>query len=146
MSYNLYLDDFREPRDSFYYTKLIMYNVLEWKVVRSYDDFVRIIEGKGIPEIISFDHDLADEHYDPDLYGSETFNEIYDGFEFKTGYDCAKWLVNYCIDNNIPICTEIYIHSMNPSGSNNIKSIFDTYFKQKGLNVTATISTLFRNY
>jgi len=47
----------------------------------------------------------------------------------KTGYDCAKWLINYCIDNKKELPATILIHSMNPAGSLNIKSLFDTYNK-----------------
>ena len=47
----------------------------------------------------------------------------------KTGYHCAKWLINYCMDNNLELPNEIIIHSMNPYGSENIKSLFNTYFK-----------------
>jgi hypothetical protein len=48
-------------------------------------------------------------------------------------YDCAKWLINYCIDNKKELPAEILIHSMNPVGSANIKSLFDSYYKFKKL-------------
>jgi len=130
-NYNLYLDDFRQPIDSSYYLNNPIYGNLKWEVVRSYDEFVKIITEKGIPDIVSFDHDLADEHYDPELHGSETYNEKYDNFVFKTGYDCAKWFINYCIDNQKEVPEKIFIHSMNPAGSANIKSLFDTYNKYR---------------
>ena len=41
--YNLYLDDFRDPRDSAFYKGEAIYNLVEWEVVRNYDDFVKII-------------------------------------------------------------------------------------------------------
>ena len=127
--YNLFLDDFRQPSDCPSYTANPIYTNVNWEIVRNYDDFVKIVEERGIPEIVSFDHDLADEHYDPDLYGSETYNKVYDSFVEKTGYDCAKWLINYCMDNKKEIPARILIHSMNPAGSLNIKSLFDTYHK-----------------
>ena len=40
MQYNLYLDDSRMPLDSFNYTNNKIYNIVNWKVVRSYDEFV----------------------------------------------------------------------------------------------------------
>jgi len=129
MSYNLYLDDFRDPIDSSFYLNNPLYGNLKWEVVRNYDAFIAIVLEKGVPDVISFDHDLADEHYDPDLYGSETYNKIYDNFVFKTGYDCAKWFINYCIDNKKELPATVLIHSMNPAGSANIKSLFDTYNK-----------------
>jgi hypothetical protein len=128
MSYNLYLDDFRDPIDSAYYLGINVYGNLDWIVVRNYDDFVDYIKKHGIPEIVSFDHDLADEHYGT----HQNLDEIeYLLYEEKTGYHCAKWLINYCVDNNLELPTEVLIHSMNPAGSANIKSLFDTYNKYK---------------
>ena len=127
MNYNLFLDDIRIPIQCVSYTHNPIYSTLDWVIVRNYDEFIKFITENGIPEVISFDHDLADEHYDPDLYGSETYNEAYDNFEFKTGYNCAKWFIDYIIDNNLSLPKQILIHSMNPAGALNIKSLFDTY-------------------
>lgn len=130
MSYNLFLDDVRMPKDAFGYMHLPIYISVDWIVVRNYYAFITLIENKGIPEIISFDHDLADEHYDY----QEQFNnnDIYDIVEEKTGYHCAKWLIDYCMDNEKELPAEIIIHSMNPAGSMNIKSLFNTYIKVYG--------------
>ena len=132
MGYNLFLDDVRMPKDAFDYMKLPIYTSVNWDIVRNYYAFVQIIEGKGIPEIVSFDHDLADEHYDPQIVEGEPYEKIYDMFDEKTGYHCAKWLLDYFIDNNEKLPAEIFIHSMNPAGSMNIKSLFDTYSKVFG--------------
>jgi len=123
MSYNLFLDDFRRPVDAFDYMHLPIYNLLEWKIVRNYYAFVSIIEGKGVPEIISFDHDLADESYINQEFDYNDENQE------KTGYHCAKWLIDYCLDNNKELPKQIIVHSMNPYGSMNIKSLFETFFK-----------------
>ena len=132
MGYNLFLDDVRMPKAAFKYMQLPIYLEIEWSIVRNYHAFTTIIEGKGIPEIISFDHDLADEHYNPSIVGDEPYERIYDMFDEKTGYHCAKWLIDYCIDNNEKVPSQIFIHSMNPAGSMNIKSLFDTYSKLYG--------------
>jgi hypothetical protein len=129
MSYNLFLDDFRIPKDAFEYTHLKVYLSVEWIIVRNYQAFIALIEGKGIPDIISFDHDLADEHYDKTIVKGQTYGEIYELFDEKTGYHCAKWFIDYCIDNEKELPAEVLIHSMNPAGSANIKSLFDTYSK-----------------
>ena len=92
-----------------------------WIVVRNYNDFINYIDGHGLPEIISFDHDLGEEHYEKQL--------PYDQYTEKTGYHCAKWLIDYCIDNNKKLPTIILIHSMNFAGSLNIKSLFESYHK-----------------
>ena len=44
--------------------------------------------------------------------------------------DCAKWLVNYCLDRNLDL-PEYYIHTMNPIGAENIKSLFESYEKSR---------------
>lgn len=127
MGYNLFLDDIRMPKDAFGYMNLPIYIEKKWIVVRNYYAFTTLIQNKGVPEVISFDHDLADEHYDyQEQFGN---HDIYDIIAEKTGYHCAKWLVNYCIDNNKEVPTEILIHSMNPAGTLNIRSVFTTYFK-----------------
>jgi len=121
------------PKDAFDYMHLPVYIQKEWIVVRNYHAFISLIEGKGIPEIISFDHDLADEHYD---YQEHLDGDYYDIMTEKTGYHCAKWLIDYCIDNNRELPATILIHSMNPAGSMNIKSLFQSYFKV--MNITSS--------
>jgi len=121
MSYCLFLDDFRMPEDAFLYTHNQLYLDLNWKIVRSYDEFVKDTLENGVAEGYSFDHDLADQHYTQRLE--------YDQYTEKTGYHCAKWLIYYCIDNKKELPTTILIHSMNVVGSQNIKSLFESYFK-----------------
>lgn len=123
----IYLDDFREPKDSAYYLDNPIYVNLEWIIVRSYDEFVNDTLTNGLGDGYSFDHDLADTHY------AHQNNIDYDVFSEKTGFDCAKWLINYCIDNQKELPTTILIHSMNPAGSLNIKSLFDSYKKSLDL-------------
>jgi hypothetical protein len=86
-----------------------------------------VIQGKGVLDIVSFDHDLADEHYK-----NQDFNYEDEKSE-KTGYHCAKWLIDYCLDNEKELPKRIIVHSMNPYGSRNIKSLFDTFNKVCGL-------------
>lgn len=122
----VFLDDYRLPRDAYTYTNNPIYLQDNWIIIRNYEYFVKFTLENGIVAGYSFDHDLADTHYKnqtPD-YTDETLE--------KTGYHCAKWLIDYCIDNKKEIPAEIYIHSMNPAGSMNIKSLFDTYMKVFG--------------
>jgi hypothetical protein len=135
--YNLYLDDFRFPMDSFNYTHDTDFSKLKWTIVRSYDEFVEYItkmhEVGHFPALVSFDHDLADEHYHTDMYkGSEKYNEHYAEFKEKTGYECAKWLVDFCIENklNFPLYK---VHSMNPIGKENINKYIENAKKRAGI-------------
>jgi len=46
----------------------------------------------------------------------------------KTGLDCAKWLVDYCMDNNQKL-PEYSVHSMNPAGGKNILEYLNNFKK-----------------
>lgn len=121
----VFLDDFRNPADAFEYTKNRIYLDVEWTVVRSYDEFINDVLNNGLSSGYSFDHDLSFDHYES--------QKPYDEYKEKTGYHCAQWLIYYCIDNKKELPEVILIHSMNPAGSLNIKSLFDSYFKSKDL-------------
>ena len=121
--YKLFLDDLRNPIDAYFYMHAPIYNEEGWTIVRNYAEFVDMITSQGIPEIVSFDHDLADEHY-----GMQDHIE-YGMLAEKTGYHCAQWLINYCIDHNKNIPKYVLIHTMNPVGRQNIESLFRTYEK-----------------
>lgn len=118
----LYLDDIRNPDDD-----------LHFVVVRNYDEFVKYFETKGCPSVVSFDHDLASEHYAPEENWDGSYNEWAAKREFKekTGYICAEYLIEFCVDNNIPV-PPCYIHSMNPVGAENIKRLIDGHNKKMG--------------
>lgn len=113
----LFLDDIRYPIEAYHYTRQDIFLRKDWYIVRSYEQFVDRILEKGLPEMISFDHDLAEIHYlKPD---SDEYIE-------KTGYDCAKWLVEYCMDYYLDL-PKFYCHSMNPVGKENIESLLKNF-------------------
>lgn len=113
MSYRLFLDDVREPKS----VTWVEIPTGPWTIVRNYQDFVRTIENRGIPDFISFDHDLAYEHYQNQLGGK---------FTEKTGLDCAKWLIEYCatFGHRIP---DFAVHSMNPVGKERISALLESF-------------------
>lgn len=130
MQYNLFLDDDRSPQA----VTWVELPLVEWVIVRNYDNFVRIITDFELPLRISFDHDLADKHYWEFHRAKETDGIIhYENLVEKTGYHCAKWLVNYCLDRKLPL-PEYYIHSWNDIGAANIKSLLESYKKFYGSN------------
>lgn len=102
----------------------------DWTIVRNYDQFVEVITEFGLPDFISFDHDLADFHYgvmmkEMDHYNAQNegkggpLNLTFDYGPERTGFDCAKWLVNYCMDEKLAF-PDYAVHSMNPIGSKRI--------------------------
>ncbi len=134
--YNLFLDDERNPADV---TWVAIYNHAPFEVVRSFDEFVNFITQFGIPDFVTFDHDLADTHYKamanvevepgqkckiwmPDEEGGLNMSVDY-GTE-KTGYDCAKWLVDFCIDTGTKF-PKYMVHSMNPIGKKRINDYIE---------------------
>ena len=123
-TYNLFLDDLRMPHQAFAYTKDTRFDTLEWIVVRSPKEFSDTIEEKyqlgEFPRLISFDHDLAIEHYSAPM-DSEVLANLK-----ETGLDCAKWLCEFCQDNNLPL-PEYTVHSMNPVGKENILSYLNQF-------------------
>jgi hypothetical protein len=130
---NLFLDDIRMPCDVAGYISNVLlkgfYCNTEFVIVRNYDEFVEFILKSGVPDFISFDHDLADEHYSPEMYsGPEVYNKNYEIFKEKTGFDCAKFLVEYCMDNDTTL-PRFLVHSMNPTGKVNIESYLSNYVK-----------------
>jgi hypothetical protein len=131
MSYNLFLDDVRIPfdknndgiEDAWYYTHNPAYIDLDWVIVRNYKQFISYIIKNGLPNLVSFDHDLADEHY------KNWTHPTYDVYSEKTGYHCAKWLCEYCQNNNLKF-PKYLIHSFNGIGSKNIYMYIENYKKQ----------------
>ncbi len=122
--YNLFLDDVRNVNQAYKMTLDKDYIRLKWYVVRSYNEFCGFIEdsyakNKAIPALISFDHDLADEHY---ILRDEPIP--YDMFVEKTGYHCAKWLVTFCLQHKIKL-PAYKIHSMNFVGEQNILNVLN---------------------
>lgn len=130
MSYNLFLDDEREVGD----VKWVNLPLVCWTIVRNYNNFVKTISDKGLPNIITFDHDLGEEAYKECRWTFDQRNLEGGAFNYKnlkgekTGFDCAKWLVDYCLDKKLNL-PEYYIHSLNPIGSDNIKSLLESYRK-----------------
>lgn len=105
----LWLDDARNPFDK--KMDWLIYSPIGRNVdvvwVASYQQFVAYITKHGLPDAICFDHDLGEE---------------------EDGYDCAKWLVNYCLDNNKPL-PKYAIQSANPVGRENIDGLFISFNK-----------------
>jgi hypothetical protein len=95
----LYLDDIRIPKTE------------GWDIVRNYDEFVFWVRLHGIPDEVSFDHDL----------GEDTE---------KTGLNVAKWLGQYCIEKNT-LFPKWNVHSANPVGKANIEAYINNVIKHQ---------------
>ena len=118
MHYHLFLDDERQPRDVTW-MELPPY---DWTIARNYNQFIGWFLRTGIPATVSFDHDLAPEHYKDYLEGRPEIQ--YDRFLEKTGYDCALWMVKYCRfkQQPLPVC---FVHTLNTLGRKNILEVLN---------------------
>lgn len=120
---SIYLDDIRTPNDE------------RWIICRNYDEFVNKVNEIGLDNIetISLDHDLGETAI-REYFKNVTNNYILDyaNIHEKTGYDCAKWLVEKSIETELNLPT-ILTHSANPIGSANIMGYINNYLKNKRL-------------
>ncbi len=129
----LFLDDIRQPKDACYLVQdwAKLYFDDEWDVVKTHKEFVRWVKRNGVPTHVSFDHDLADVHYDIDFDDWDVYTAEQLGVE-ETGLDSAKFLVDYCENNGFDL--PLYqVHSANPIGRRNIKTYLDNAKKHLGL-------------
>lgn len=136
----LWLDDIRDPFDKDFTPYVALYNPFlnqphEIIWVKNYDEFLEYLLSESLPDAISFDHDLADEHiqYYFDNGGHKNPpNPMEANFKEKTGYDCVKFLVDLCTDTEqkLPIC--IY-HTANSAGKVNMETYINNAKKHLGL-------------
>jgi hypothetical protein len=119
----IYLDDIRTPLET------------DWVICRNYEEFVQKISEVGLDniELISLDHDLGQTAI-REYFKNTSKNYIidYNNIHEKTGYDCAKWIVNKSMEEEIDLPT-ITVHSANPVGSANMMGYINNYLKNKRL-------------
>jgi hypothetical protein len=103
LAWSLYLDDIRVPDTS-----------RTWVIARSCGEAQTLVSRLGMPDFISFDHDLGD--------------------EVPTGYDFAHWLVECDLDKKYCFSKDFTyaVHSANPPGAANIRGLMDNYLKHLG--------------
>ena len=116
----IFLDDERMPKNGGWlsYERVIeLKNQQDWLVVRNYGEFVNVV--------VAYFHDIETMSLDHDLGDS------------LNGYECAKWLVDYIMDNGQPNNLKtVSVHSQNPVGKKNIINYFQTAFYAKVVNFT----------
>lgn len=128
----LWLDDYRNPFERDWIEKFSpIKNDIDIYWVKSYNEFVSWILSNGLPDGVCFDHDLGFEHikYYFDNGGHQNPPDPSKAnFVEKTGYDAAKWLCDYCVDNNLKL--PLYgIQSSNEVGKENIDLYLKNYIR-----------------
>lgn len=119
----LWLDDMRDPnkyfdknagnsntfqRNKAYYDNLRQQYNLNFVWVKNIEEFISYIMKNGVPEFVSFDHDL--------------------GKGLPKGLDCAKWLIDYCNNNGVKM-PRFFVHSANPNGQREINGLLQQTIK-----------------
>jgi hypothetical protein len=106
MTYSLFIDDERFPPDS---------DGRDWIIARDWDDVQAVIREHGMPDFISFDHDLGDHTH--------------------SGHEIIKFIIELDMDGDpvfcIPADFEFYVHSQNPIGKANITGYIQSYMRSK---------------
>ena len=105
MSYSLFLDDLRDPPWWLGYEPIIARDVSEFKLA---------INLYGVPSVISFDHDLGK----------------FESGEIKpNALQALKWLIEQHLDGvyDLSEVHQVFVHSSNPAGVENIVSLWDSF-------------------
>lgn len=130
MSYVLILDDLRPISALKFIEK---YELMEKVLVKSYEEFINILNQKGLPEMVSIDHDLHPLHYK--IGARNNFMSLlgYEKCNIPTGLNAAKYLIKYCQEKKLklPVC---YSHSQNPAGRQAILELIKKY-KEKEVEI-----------
>ena len=110
--YRLFVDDERDPAFLEFLIRQGSRDITPdgpWVIARSQPEAQWIISARGLPEMISFDHD-----YGPPEAGN--------------GHDLASWLVEEALDGRLDLRNLQYqVHSRNPVGQINIRGVLDSY-------------------
>ena len=102
----LWLDNAQSP---FTGDLLELFNPIEKNAavvwVHNYDEFEQWIIANGLPDGICFDYDLGDD---------------------KSGFDCARFLVRYCMNYALPL-PKYAFHSVDRFGQESMNITFERY-------------------
>jgi hypothetical protein len=128
----LWLDDIRNPFIEDWlmqYAPQFTYGEREIIWIKSYKEFVEWIKENGLPYMIAFDHDLGEDVAKEKVArGMSKRQARIQKRETMSGFDCAKWLVEYCINNKVEL-PQWTIQSANPVGRDNINGLLNNYRK-----------------
>lgn len=108
MYWSLFLDDERFPT---------LDPNKNWIIARTFDQAVDLVRVNGMPNFVSFDHDLG---------------EDLSGYDFAQ-YICGLDQISNDFRNKFPHKFDYYVHSQNPVGKKNIECFMDNYLKFKGV-------------
>src|SRR5210317_630558 len=136
----LYLDDKRVP------VKAIPGHE-DWVVVKNFDEFKDYILENGVPDYISFEHDLHEEHVQDyvNYQGQGIMAINYGDFTVETGLDCLKWLCEHIQEDHEKgegklKLNLVGIHSFNNLGVENLRHMANSFKEHMGWAADAFIA------
>ena len=121
----LWLDDLRNPFEGKWIEEFAPEYLNSGSIiwVLNYEEFIEWIRKNGLPQKICFDHDLGEDVAIKLVSKGINKKKAREVKKLaKSGYDCAKWLVDYCIDYDLQI-PDWNIQSANPVGKENINGL-----------------------
>lgn len=128
----VYVDEKKIPKN----LDPLKYN--PWIVCQHPNDFCDYIRKHPLPDMISLNHDFADEHYidfaNHQAIGIEAIN--YDKFKVATGLHLMRWLIHWCMENDLDLPV-INVHSENTLGTANMVQEANAYYKHRGQSLVA---------
>lgn len=129
----LWLDDVRNPNERIWMDWMIEneINPFHYEIVwvKNYIDFTNWIKENGFPSYLCFDHDLGQDEADMKVkMGMSKRQSRKEKKGIKDGMDCAHFVVNYSMDNDLDL-PKWAIQSANPVGAENIKGLLTSYTK-----------------
>ena len=132
----LWLDDLRNPFEGTWIKEFapefLGSSHIVW--VLSYEEFIEWIRENGLPKKICFDHDLGEDVAIKLVSKGMNKKKAREVKKLaKSGYDCAKWLVDYCIDHDTQI-PYWNVQSANPVGKENINGLLNNAKKHLSKN------------
>lgn len=116
MTYNLFIDDERDPINVTWGSWLDqgMYRHEDWIIARTWDEVLDILITMGMPKMVSFDHDLGEGQ--------------------KTGYEIAKKMCDMVMDGmRLPEDFDYRVHSKNPVGKKNIEEYMRAFLNYQSV-------------
>lgn len=140
MTYNVFIDDQLRPIDIFYKTNNPFYKVEQFITVKSFNEFKECVEEHfkkdgSYPGFISFDFLLTQVLMKvTDDYSVYQNDDSY----VLSGFECAQWIIDFVLKNNIPIPKYI-IHDTNPTGRYKINKVFNNPTSVKSIDPFITV-------
>lgn len=93
--FNLFIDDERFPA-----------GYRNWTIARTSSEAIALVEARGMPGFVSFDHDL----------GGEDTSMVF-----------LRWLAEHAMDNGLTFNFDYFVHSQNPIGAANIVGFIESF-------------------